>query len=134
MRLCLDTSAYSHFRRGEAQAVNTISRASEVCIPVIVLGELRAGFRHGGRSDKNERELSEFLQHRLVRVLDVDDEVSQCYAEIYADLRAAGTPVPTNDLWIAAIALKDGLTVLTYDQHFSAVRSVGIKLLKRSHE
>ena len=129
-RLCLDTSAYSHFRRGDAPVVELIDGAREVFVPAIVLGELRAGFRLGGRQRENEKHLRAFLDHPAVAVLDVDDEAASLYAEIWVELRAAGTPVPSNDLWVAALAARSGATVLTYDEHFRTIRRVGSHILQ----
>lgn len=129
-RICLDTSAYSHFRRGCPEAVDAVTRARSVLVPTVVLGELRAGFLLGSRPDENDRALGEFLAHPVVRVLDVDDEAATVYAELYADLRRAGTPVPTNDLWIAALAVREGATVVTYDDHFRAMVRVGCLVLR----
>lgn len=130
MRLCLDTSAYSQFKKGEPEAVKIIDEATEVCVPVTVLGELRAGFRCGSRYDKNEEELVKFLEHSAVRILDLCEPASRHYANIYEQLRRNGTPVPTNDMWIAAAALHDGATILTFDPHFELIRGVGVMLLK----
>jgi tRNA(fMet)-specific endonuclease VapC len=129
--LCLDTSAYSHFRRGHPAAVQAICGARRVGMPVIVLGELRAGFRLGEHRADNERELSEFLAQPVVDVMDVDSEAATHFADLYAELRRQGTPVPSNDLWIAAIALRDGATVLTFDAHFSAMPRIGKWVLDR---
>lgn len=129
MRLCLDTSAYSHFKAGHRGAIAVISTAKTVAVPVIVLGELRAGFRLGGRHDKNEAELRDFLGNPAVQVLNVDEEASFHYAEIFVELRRQGTPVPTNDMWIAALAIREGATVLTFDAHFDLIRRVGVCLL-----
>jgi tRNA(fMet)-specific endonuclease VapC len=129
-RVCLDTSAYSHFKRGDAAVVEIITGAREVQVPVIVLGELRAGFRQGARADDNERELRRFLAEAAVRVLEVDDEVSSIYADLLVELRRAGTPVPTNDAWIAALAAREGSTVITYDDHFGAIDRIGARILR----
>jgi predicted nucleic acid-binding protein len=130
--LCLDTSAYSHFRKGHPGAVEAIRTARRVGIPVIVLGELRAGFRLGDRRSDNERELAEFLAHPVVQVMDVDGEAATHFADLYAELRRQGTPVPSNDLWIAALAARDGATVLTFDAHFNAMPRIGKWVLERS--
>lgn len=128
-RFCLDTSAYSWFRRGHEATVTEISRASWLGVPTIVLGELRTGFLLGGRARENEEALLEFLGHPVVEVLAVDDETSRLYAEIVRDLRLAGTPLPTNDVWIAAVAARAGASVLTHDRHFEAVPRVGARIL-----
>jgi tRNA(fMet)-specific endonuclease VapC len=127
--LCLDTSAYSHFKRGAPAAVEAISHARRVAVPAVVLGELRAGFAAGKRAAVNERELSAFLDSGIVDVLDVDEPASVIYAEIVHQLRVAATPLPSNDIWIAALAAREGLPVLTYDAHFSAIQRIGVRLL-----
>lgn len=96
-----------------------------VGVPAIALGELRTGFLLGGRRRRNELELDAFLGNPVVQVLAVDSETSRHYAEIVAELRKAATPIPTNDIWIAATAARNGATVLTCDSHFEHVRRVG---------
>lgn len=128
-RICLDTSAYSHFKRGEPEVVEIIAGARQVLLPVVALGELRAGFRLGDRMARNDKELREFLAIPVVRVLDVDDDAAAIYAELVFDLRRAGTPVPTNDIWIAALAVREGATVITFDDHFERIRRAGVRVL-----
>jgi tRNA(fMet)-specific endonuclease VapC len=132
--LCLDTSAYSHFKRGDEPAVEALARARRVAVPVVVLGELRAGFAAGARAAANERELRAFLDNPSVEVLDVDEPASIIYAEIIQQLRRAGTPLPGNDIWIASLAAREGLPVLTYDSHFEAIPRVGVRMLGQSEE
>ena len=129
MRICLDTSAYSHFKRGTRSAVTELSSASWVGVPAIVLGELRSGFQGGRRAAANEGELRVFLAHPVVVTLDVDDEAAAIYAEMVTHLRRAGTPVPTNDIWIAATAARDGAVVVTFDEHFSRIASARSRVL-----
>ena len=122
---CLDTSAYSHFRRGNEEVATLLDRAESVGVPTIALGELRTGFLLGGRRRRNETELEAFLDNPAVEVLQVDHETSRHYAEIVAELRRAGTPLPTNDIWIAAAAARNGAAVLTCDDHFERIARVG---------
>jgi tRNA(fMet)-specific endonuclease VapC len=128
-RLALDTSAYSHFKRGHEAIVTIVDAAEWLGIPAVVLGELRAGFALGKRRADNERELARFLDNGVVHVLDVDDAAARIYADIIVALRAAGTPLPTNDIWIAAVCAREGATVLSYDAHFSAMGRVGSLIL-----
>ncbi len=128
--LCVDTSAYSHFKAGNAQAKELISKSKSVGIPAIVLGELRAGFLMGNRAAKNELELKSFISNPVVSVMDVDEEASRIYAELVVELKTAGTPIPTNDIWIAALSLRDGASVLTFDKHFELIKRVGVFLLR----
>ena len=131
-RYCLDTSAYSQFRRGHEEVAALLDRAEWVGVPAVALGELRTGFLLGRRPAENEADLVEFLAHPVVATLSVDGEVSRHFAQIVVDLRAAGTPVPTNDIWIAATAARAGATVLTFDGHFEAIRRVGSVVLEPS--
>ena len=122
---CLDTSAYSNFRRGNEEVAALLDQAELVGVSTIALGELRTGFLLGGKRQRNETELNAFLDSPAVEVLPVDAETSRHYAEIVADLRKAGTPVPTNDIWIAAAAARNATTVLTCDDHFERIGRVG---------
>ena len=85
-RYCLDTSAYSHFLRGEEEVVAILDRAEWVGVPAVTLGELRTSFLHGGHRLRNEAGLQRFLANPVVEVLGVDSEVSRHYAEVVADL------------------------------------------------
>jgi predicted nucleic acid-binding protein len=124
-RYCLDTSGYSHFKRGHPRLVALIDRAEWIGMPAVTVGELRVGFILGGQRERNEAELRDFMANPVVEDLYVDAEVSWHYAEIVVDLRRAGTPVPTNDIWIAATAARAGALVLTTDPHFNAISRVG---------
>jgi tRNA(fMet)-specific endonuclease VapC len=128
-RYCLDTSAYSQFKRGEPQVIDLIERAEWIGLPAITLGELESGFLAGTRVEQNRRELDRFLAHAAVELLPVDDDVARVYAEIVTALRKAGRPLPTNDIWIAATAARAGAPVLTYDPHFALIARVGSLIL-----
>ena len=121
MRVMLDTNAYSGFKRGRAEIVETITLADEILLPVVVLGELRAGFRAGSREKVNLLELEEFLASPRVTIQTIREETSIFYAEIFTSLRAEGKPIPTNDLWIAASVLETGSILLSGDTHFDQV-------------
>ncbi len=117
----LDTDAYSAFKRGDAGMVDSLSTADEILVPTPVLGELRAGFRAGSREAANLKELEAFLASPRVRAHPLGEETAIFYAEVHGALKAAGTPIPTNDLWIAAAALETGSVLLTRDAHFDSV-------------
>jgi tRNA(fMet)-specific endonuclease VapC len=123
-RYCLDTSAYSNFKRNDPQVVPLIDGAEWIGISSIALGELWLGFLLGDRLARNEAELNEFLSSPVVEELLIDQQVGRIYAEIVASLQRAGTPVPSNDIWIAAAALRAGAPLLTYDTHFEAIQQV----------
>ena len=128
-RLCIDTSAYSNFRRGERRVIAHLDEARWIGVPSVVLGELWAGFLTGSRAERNAVQLQEFLAHPVVEVVPIDENVARIYGDIFADLRAQGRPLPTNDLWIAATAASIGATVLTYDAHFQAIARVAAVVL-----
>ena len=128
-RICLDTSAYSNFQRGQAGAVELIDAADWIGMPSVTLGELWAGFLLGRRVELNAAQLREFLAHPVVEIVKVDDDVARIYGEIVVDLRTRGEPLPTNDIWIAATAARAGATVLTFDAHFRAIARVGAVVL-----
>jgi predicted nucleic acid-binding protein len=118
LRLLVDTSAYSAFLRGHEPVVDELRRADRLVLTPIVLGELLAGFRKGSRFEENLERLRDFLGSARVRAVSLDDETADRYSILHDTLRRAGTPVPTNDLWIAASAMQHGLTLVTTDPHF----------------
>ena len=124
-RYCLDTSAYSHLRRGDPRLIRRVDSAEWIGLPSITIGELRVGFRQGSREAENESGLQDFLSHPSVEEVAVDGTVSSHYAGIVTDLREAGTPLPANDIWIAACSARHGALVLTYDRHFEKIVRVG---------
>ena len=121
MNLLLDTSAYSALCRGHQAVLNLMQQSESVAVPSIVLGELYSGFRAGTRWTQNSEQLVQFLDKPSVRVLNVTAETALRYAEVDFYLRKKGTPIPRNDVWIAAVALEHGLQLLTLDSHFREI-------------
>ena len=124
--LILDTNAYVAFKRGQAGALEVLCLAEEIVVPVVVLGELLAGFGCGNREAENRREFTEFLDTASVRVAVMDLTTASWYGRVYSGLRRTGRPIPANDLWIAASALQNGLPVFSYDRHFENVEGVAL--------
>lgn len=118
MRLALDTNRYTDLCRGAAEVVELVEHAEAVFLPFIVLGELRAGFALGSRGAENERILRRFLMQPGVAVLFADDQTTHHYSALYRQLRRQGTPIPTNDLWTAALVLQHDLVLCHRDGHF----------------
>ncbi|MDP9359819.1 MAG: type II toxin-antitoxin system VapC family toxin [Acidobacteriota bacterium] len=125
-RLLLDTSAYSAFMSGYIPVRAPVQEASELWLSATVLGELLAGFRKGNRTRENELRLRDFLAEPRVYFALIDGETAERYAVIHDHLRRAGTPVPVNDVWIAAAAFQRGLKLLTLDEHFRRIPQVHV--------
>ncbi len=121
MMVMLDTNAYTAFRAGDARVRDRIARADAVGFSAIVAGELLYGFRHGARTGENLADLERFLASPWVRFLEVGYITADRFGRISASLRRSGTPIPTNDIWIAAQALEHGADLLSFDRHFEHV-------------
>ena len=124
IEVLLDTSGYGAFFRGHPGVGDAVRRADLVCVNPVIMGELMDGFENGNRKEKNCRELRIFLSSARVDLIDIDVETSRRYATILGGLRKAGTPIPTNDLWIAASAMQHGLRVVTTDAHFLRIPQI----------
>jgi len=128
-RLVLDTSAYSWMRSGHARVLDLVAAAEIVILPVTVLGELEAGFELGSRPRENRTVLAEFLAEPFVSVRPVTPDTARRYGEVFAHLRRAGTPIPVNDVWIAAATLDCGGHLLTFDGHYNSIPALASTVL-----
>jgi tRNA(fMet)-specific endonuclease VapC len=128
-RYCLDTVAYSHVKRGEQRITRLLDRAEWIGVPVIVIGELCAGFAKGSKRQKNLDELDEFLALPVVEPLRVDRSIAETFGEMIDELRRGGRPIPVNDVWIAATCARAGATLLTWDAHFRFIPRIATMLL-----
>jgi tRNA(fMet)-specific endonuclease VapC len=124
MNVALDTNAYSDFMRGVAARVQVVQSAARLFLPLFVLGELRAGFAAGSQQTSNETNLDRLLASPRVTVLLPDEATTQHYARLFLELRQQGTAIPTNDLWIAALAQQHQLTLCTSDTHFQHIKQL----------
>lgn len=115
--LVLDTNAYSDWRRS-GRWHEKIAIAGRVVIPATVLGELHHGFRKGGKFEENVRKLHEFLTEPQVKILPVTLRTAEIYGEFLVYLQNNGTPIPTNDIWIAAAAFECRGELVSGDDHF----------------
>ena len=106
MRLALDTNRYVDFCRGESVAVERVREADRVYLPFVTLAELRTGFLCGSKARENERVLTRFLNSPRVRALYSDEQTTHHYARVFQQLRQQATPIPTNDMWLAALVLQ----------------------------
>ncbi len=124
MRILLDTNRYRDFCDGLPQAVSRLQTAELVYLAFVTLAELRAGFIAGTASGPNERNLSVFLNRPRIRVLWPDEQTTHHYARLFLQLRKQGTPIPTNDIWIAALAVQHDLALFSRDCHFDRIQQL----------
>lgn len=117
--MILDTNAVSALLAGEEGVAAALGEAARHHLPVIVLGEYRYGLARSSRRTVLES-LLDLLAAKSI-VLPVDEAASRAYAEVREELRAAGTPIPENDVWIAALSRRHDLPVVSRDAHFDAV-------------
>lgn len=122
--IMLDTSAYIAFLKGNEGVKQALQAADEINLSPVILGELLAGFMKGKKERNNRVLLEEFVASPRVRVRTIDEETAERYAAIFNHLRDQGTPIPTNDLWIAATAMQFGLKVVTTDRHYQKVPQI----------
>ena len=120
-KMLIDTNIYSHALRGDPETVSVLRRAHKIAICSISIGELLSGFKAGKRERENREELEEFLDAPRVQIYGIDENTAEFYAEILHGLRERGTPIPTNDIWIASVSFQHGLKLFSKDQHFKNI-------------
>jgi len=123
-RVLIDTNFYVAFKRNDSLVIDLLKRVVFIGINPIVLGELLSGFRLGTKEEQNRNELDAFLNSPRINFLSIDDETPEYYAKIFQDLSTKGTPIPSNDIWIAASAMQHGLLLATFDDHFKYIEGL----------
>ena len=119
--LLIDTNIYSYAMRGDAEIIKVLQHVQQISICAVSIGELLSGFKAGAKENKNREELEAFLDSPRVQLHSINEDTAEFYAEILDGLRKKGKPIPTNDIWIAAVALQHGLKLYSKDQHFKFV-------------
>jgi len=128
MKILLDTTAYVGFKRDLNEVVEVITSAEQIFLSPIVLGELMFGFRNGTKFEKNMQELNQFLDHEAVALVPIVKVTSDRYSRIATQLKHQGTPIPTNDLWIAAQTMEHGAELISSNRHFEKVPGLVYKI------
>jgi predicted nucleic acid-binding protein len=119
--IVLDTSAYSRLRIGHADVLSVLARAPIVYLPVVVIGELEAAFDGGSRPAENRAILAQFIDEPFVQVVGVDVATARRYGALVGALQRAGTPLPANDVWIAAVTSGTDGFLVTFDRDFARI-------------
>lgn len=124
MEVALDTNALSEFAAGADDLGQALMPFRSLALPVTVLGE----YRYGLSGSKQHARLTRWLEELLteVRVLDTTERTAGVYARVRRQLRAAGTPIPENDVWIAASAVEHRLPLISRDKHFRFVEELEV--------
>ena len=120
-KVLIDTNIYSYAMRGHKEVIAYLQQVTEIGISAISIGELFSGFKAGNKELKNRQELNVFLDSPRVILYSVDEVTAEFYSEILNQLKKQGIPIPTNDIWIAAVSLQYGLPIYTFDQHFKHI-------------
>lgn len=131
MKRLLDTNAYVELLKGAPTVGAMVREAEQLVFSTVVVGELLFGFRNGTRYDKNLAVLDDFLSQPWVELQPVTRVTADRFGRVAAALRKAGTPIPTNDVWIAAHAFETGAELITFDRHFESVRGLPVTVLRR---
>ncbi len=127
--IVLDTNAYTGLLAGSQDVLDTIAAADTLYMSIFVLGELYAGFAGGTREQENWEILNRFLLKPTVKILNATGETADVFGTLKSRLKAAGTPLPISDVWIAAHAIETGSIMVTFDKHFNKVP--GLRLWDR---
>ena len=120
-KVLIDTNIYSYAMKGDTETIAVLRQSHEIGICAVSIGELLSGFKGGNRELENRKELEEFLDTPRVKMYSIDEDTAEFYAEVLNSLKENGKPIPTNDIWIASVALQYGLKLFSKDQHFKYV-------------
>lgn len=125
-QILLDTNAYTALLSGDVAVLEVLEAAEAVLVSIFVLGELYAGFKGGSKEAANLALLESFLRKSTVHVLNATTETAAIFGGIKAALKKAGTPLPINDIWIAAHTVETSSSLVSYDRHFEKI--IGLKI------
>lgn len=123
-KVVIDTNVYTAILKGTINHQSIFEKFEQIILPTIVIGELRAGFLLGTKAAENERDLQKIFANNNVKIISVEESTTNFYAAIFKELRKKGKPIPTNDLWIAAITIEQTATIATLDKHFTYVNNL----------
>jgi tRNA(fMet)-specific endonuclease VapC len=124
VRIALDTTAYVAFKQNISTVVEYILKAERILFSPVVLAELMFGFRGGTKFTDNMAELNLFLDHPAVEFVRIGEVTADRYSRIAMELKRHGSPIPTNDIWIAAQAMEHGAELITLDSHFEKINGL----------
>ena len=121
-RIALDTNAAIGILNNQSEVYDILSKYDSICLPVTVCGELIFGAKNSKLSAKNEKRYFEFINS--TELLEIDLVVAEIYASVRLNLKKKGTPIPENDIWIAAICIANEIPLYTFDKHFQNIKGI----------
>jgi tRNA(fMet)-specific endonuclease VapC len=123
-KIALDTNAVIAYREGISEVCTLIDKADIIIVPVTVIGELLYGALNSTKSKNNEKFVHQFVEYSIV--MQIDESVAACYAQVRLDLKRQGNPIPENDIWIAAVCLVLEVPLFSRDDHFNLVPGLNV--------
>jgi len=126
-KVLIDTNIYTAFKLDNKKIISAFKHLDYIGIDITVLAELYSGFKGGKKERKNINELEEFINSPRVYIINHDEITAEFYANVFHILKNKGKHIPTNDIWIAAAALQNGLALFTLDSHFSEIEILALK-------
>jgi len=123
-RIAIDTNVYISFKANYERVIEAFRNCDFIGVDLTVIAELFSGFSLGGKERRNRQELEAFLNSPRVEMLPHDLETAEYYALIVKRLKVKGRPIPTNDIWIAANAMKHGLALCSFDSHVGEIEGL----------
>jgi len=120
--MIVDTNAISALASADPNLVSLLRSKSFVFLPIIVIGEYRYGIQQSRYKSRLIDWFAQFVQTNEILYLNLD--TIRTYSGIRSQLRAAGAPIPANDVWIAALSLQHNLPIISRDQHFDYVDGI----------
>ena len=124
MKIWIDTNIYSNTLKNFQSATEILEIAENIFISPIVIAELLSGFKYGSRENENRSKFNQFLDSPRVTISTIGEFTAEHYANIFLQLKKYGKPIPTNDIWIAACAMENGMPLATFDKHFSNIQGL----------
>ena len=125
-KIVLDTNAYVALLKGDEKILQVLATTKIIHLPVIVIGELHAGFNGGNQKQRNSELLDKFINKKTVSISEITQETAEIFGFLKNNLKTAGTPLPINDIWIAAQTIELGAVIVTYDAHFNKIAGLRI--------
>ncbi len=123
-KIVLDTNAYTRMLAGDEEVLNIVASVEKVFMSIFVIGELQSGFLGGNKYRDNRDTLKSFLSKTTVKILNATNETAEIYGSLKHALKKEGTPLPINDVWIAAHSIETGSLIVTYDKHFDKIPGI----------